>query len=111
MILTICDDRLWSQMVARAWSDEAFMERLRLHPRSVLADYGVEAPLDTEIVEGAEARVAEEGDSLRLVLPAGPPDDLMEEDLVGDGAGWYCAACGRCGACGCRCACRCRCVE
>jgi hypothetical protein len=45
---------------------------------------------------------------LHFVLPASPPEDLVEEDLVGGGVAWYCGACARCGRCGCGCYCRCR---
>jgi hypothetical protein len=41
------------------------------------------------------------------MLPANPPDELIEEELAGEGTAPWCAcgACGRCGACGCRCRC------
>lgn len=107
MIQRISDDMLWSQIVARAWCDEEFMKRLRSEPRAVLAEHGLELPHDKiELIEGPEAGIEDdENDLIRFVLPANPPDDLVEEDLVATGAGWYCGACGRCGACGCRCRC------
>lgn len=111
MIQQESEELLWSQVVARAWSDGAFMTRLRSEPRSVLADHGLEVPRDAavEIVEGPEVKIVHDTDSVRhFVLPFRPPDELTEEELVGDGVAWYCGACGRCGACGCRCACRCR---
>jgi hypothetical protein len=110
MIQRISEDLLWNQIVARAWSDEGFMNQLRSDPRAVLAGHGLEVPQSTEVkvVEGPEARVVDDTDSVRhFILPVSPPDELKEEDLVGAGVAWYCAACGRCGACGCRCRCRC----
>jgi hypothetical protein len=58
---------------------------------------------EVEVVLGTEVEVDDTDSVRRFVLPASPPDELMEEDLVG-GAVAYCA-CGRCGACGCRCRC------
>jgi hypothetical protein len=108
MIQRISEDLLWSQVVARAWSDEDFMNQLRSDPRAVLVEHGLEVPPSTEVkvVEGTEARVVAVTDSVRhFILPASPPDELTEEDLVGAGVAWYCGACGRCGGCGCRCRC------
>jgi hypothetical protein len=111
MIQRISEDLLWSQIVARAWSDEDFMNRLRSDPRAALAEYGLELPqsMAIKVVDGPEARIVEDTDSVRhFILPGNPPDDLMEEDLVGDGVAWWCAGCARCGGCGCGCrACRC----
>ena len=116
MIRQISDDLLWSQIVARAWCDEGYMRRLRSDPRNVLAEHGMEAPEGREVlvVEGAEVLVEDTDTARRLVLPAGPPDELMEEDLFGapvaqcfSAACAACAACGLCGRCACRCACRC----
>jgi hypothetical protein len=108
-----CEEQVWSQVVARAWCDEGFMSQLRSDPRAVLAEHGLEVPEDTdvEVLEGDEVQVLKNTNSkYHFILTASPPDGLSEEELVGDGVAWYCAACGRCGACGCRCACRCRCV-
>jgi hypothetical protein len=54
---------------------------------------------------GSEVRVDDVGGVRRFVLPGGPPDDLIEEDLGGGAVAWWCAGCGRCGGCGCRCRC------
>jgi hypothetical protein len=110
MIQRISEDLLWSQIVARAWSDDGFMNQLRADPRAVLAEHGLEVPhsMKVEVVEGTEARVVDVTDSVRhFILPVSPPAELTEEDLPGGGVAWYCAACGRCGACGCACRCRC----
>ena len=108
MIQQLSDDLLWSQLVARAWCDQGFMERLRSNPRAVLAENGLEVPADTEVqvVEGTEARVVDDADTVRqFILPVRPPDELTDEELVGGAVGWWCAACGRCYRCGCRCYC------
>jgi hypothetical protein len=108
MIQSMSEDLLWSQVVARAWSDEGFMERLRADPRALLAEHGLEVPEDTEVavVEGTEVKVVDETDTVRhFVLPTSPPDELIEEELAGKAVAWWCGGCGRCGGCGCRCRC------
>ena len=105
MIRGISEDLLWSQIVARAWSDEGFLERLRADPRALLAEHGLEVPEGTEVqvVEGTEVKVVDDTDTVRhFILPTSPPDELIEEELAGNTVAWYCGACGRCGACGCR---------
>src|SRR5262249_7133715 len=107
MIAQLSEELVWSQLVARAWDDADFMQRLLSDPRAVLTENGLEGPPGTEVevVLGTEVKVAD-ADGVRLfVLSAGFPDELIEEDLVGDAVAWYCGACGRCGACGCRCRC------
>jgi hypothetical protein len=108
MIRKMSEDLLWNQVVARAWCDEAFLNRLRSGPRSVLAEHGIDVPegMEVELAEGEEVAVEDADAVRRFTFPANPPDDLMDEDLVGTPAQWYCGACGgcgRCGACGCRC--------
>jgi hypothetical protein len=112
----IAEDLLWSQIVAKAWCDEGFMNRLLSDPQNVLAEHGMEFPEGTEVkvVEGAEVKVGDHTDTVRhFTFPVSPPDDLADEDLVG-GAVAQCfsgfsGACGACGRCACRCACRCSC--
>jgi hypothetical protein len=114
MLEQVSEELLWSQIVARAWSDEGFMKRLRSEPRSVLAEHGMELPEGTEVqvVEDAEVNVVQLTDTVRhFTLPFSPPEELTYEDL-GRGpvaqcfSGW-CGACGVCGRCACRCRCRC----
>ena len=113
----LSEDLVWSQIVARAWCDEGFMKRLRSDPRNVLAEHGMEVPegMEVEVVEGAEVAVVDDQNAVRyFTLPASPPDELSDEDLIASPTAWWCGAChacGACGACGCRCgACRaCRC--
>ena len=113
MVQNVSEELLWGQLVARAWCDEALMRRLRSDPRNVLAEHGLEVPegLEVRVVEGEEAKVAQETAAVRhFTLPAGPPGELTDEDLVGGAVAWWCGgcvACGACGRCACRCACRC----
>jgi len=113
MVENLSEDLLWSQVVARAWCDGAFMTRLRSDPRSVLAEHGIDVPQGTEVAveEGDEVKVEEADTVRRFTFTPNPPDELMDEDLVGGAVaqcwcGW-CAACARCGRCACRCSCRC----
>jgi hypothetical protein len=118
MIQQISEDLLWNQIVAKAWCDEALMKRLLSNPRSVVAEHGMQVPesVEVKITEGDEVKVMDDTDAVRrFILPFSPPDDLTDEDLVGETVAWCgcacgacgrcvaCAACGRCGRCGCRC--------
>jgi hypothetical protein len=108
MITQMSEEVVWYQVVARAWCDEEFMQRLVSDPMAVLAEHDLEVPpgTDVEVVFGTEVKVQDTDSVRRFILPANPPDDLIEEELVGDSVAWCgCGACGRCGACGCRCRC------
>lgn len=99
----VSQDRLWSQLIARVWSDEDYKQRLRDDPRGVLAESGIEMP------DGVDIRVVEDTANVRhIVLPSPPTDELTDEELFGNSAA-YCFS-GDCGHCGCGChRCRCRC--
>ena len=75
MIQQMSEDLLWSQIVARAWCDEAFMKRLRSDPRNVLAEHGLEVPEGTEVQveEGDEVGVEDADDGAPLYLHRLPP--------------------------------------
>ena len=108
MLTQMSEEMVWGQVVARAWCDEDVLRRLLSDPRAVLAEHDLEVPPGTEVevVLGTEVEVDETDKVHRFILPARPPEELVEEDLV-EGAVAYCAcgACGRCGGCGCRCRC------
>jgi len=108
MIAQIPVEMVWSQIVARAWCDEAFMKRLLSDPREVLAEHDLEVlpGTDVEVLLGTDVKVEDTDSGRRFILPARPSEDLIEEDLDwGAVAYCYSGACGRCGACGCRCRC------
>jgi hypothetical protein len=73
----------WGQIVARAWRDEAFRQRLLAQPAAVLAEHGLEAP------PGVQVRVVEDTEQvIHLVLPRRPavPGEVPEaalESVVG----------------------------
>ena len=97
MIAQISEELLWSQIVARAWCDEDFMQRLLSDPKAILAEHDMEVPPGTEVevMLGTEVKVDDTDGVRRFVLPASPPDELIEEELLGEEV----AYCG-CGACG-----------
>jgi hypothetical protein len=108
MIAQLSEDLVWGQIVARAWCDEDFMQRLLSDPREVLAEHDLEVPPDreVEVALGTEVKVDDLDTVRRFTLPAGPSHDLTEEELDGGAVAWcYCGGCGRCGGCGCRCRC------
>ena len=109
MIAQMSEELVWNQIVARAWCDNDFMKRLLSDPRAVLAEHDLEVPPGTEVeVEmGTEVKI-DDTDNLvrRFILPGGPSQELMEEELGGDVMAYCgCGGCGRCGGCGCRCRC------
>jgi hypothetical protein len=108
MIAQITEEQVWSQIVARAWCDDDFMQRLLSDPRAVLAEHDLEVPPGTEVevVLGTEVQVDDSDTVRRFILPARPAEELIEEDLVGPAVAYCgCGGCGRCGGCGCRCRC------
>jgi hypothetical protein len=86
-------DIQWDQIVARAWADDAFKQRLLADPAAVLKEYGV-APA------GVTIKVHESTDKvLNLTLPTKPGlEELSVEELqrVAGGTGIL-AACGTTG--------------
>jgi hypothetical protein len=108
MIAQMSEELVWNQVVARAWCDADVMKRLLEDPRAVLAEHDLEVPPGTEVeaVLGPEVRIDDDGAVRRFVLPAGPSQELEEEELGSDTVAYCgCAASGRCGGCGCRCRC------
>jgi hypothetical protein len=98
-------ERQWSQIVARAWADEAFKARLLTDPKSVFREHGLEVAPEVEV------KVVEDSEQVRhFVLPASPAGELTDEELSptagGDSFSGFSVGCGRCGRCG-RCGCGC----
>jgi Nitrile hydratase, alpha chain len=63
----------WSQVVAEAWSDDKFKERLMQDPPSARKEFGIEVPA------GVEIRVVENTDKVRYItLPPKPVADATE---------------------------------
>jgi len=70
-------NKQWGQIVARAWSDEAFKQRLLREPAAVLKEAGA------EVRPGTKVKVLEQtSDELYLLLPPRPSSEISEEDLA-----------------------------
>ena len=77
--------RQWGQVVARAWRDEGFKQRLQADPAGVLREHGIAVPV------GQQVRVVENTDQV-MHLPLPPkPRRLSDEQLdqVAGGATGY----------------------
>jgi len=63
-------------VVAKAWQDEAFKQRLLNDPHGVLQEHGLQVPA------GRQVRVVENTDQVfHLVLPQRPDGELSAEQL------------------------------
>lgn len=64
------------QVVAKAWADAAYKERLKADPAAVLAEQGLDVPDDVEV------RVVENTDNVvYLTLPPPPSEELSDDAL------------------------------
>ena len=76
--------RKLGQVVARAWTDEAFKRRLLAEPATVLREQGMDVP------PGVEVRVVENTERLHhLILPASPAEGELSEEQLAQAAGGY----------------------
>ncbi len=83
----------YGQLVARAWSDESFKQRLLAAPAAALAEQGIAVPA------GLEVRVVENSPTVvHLALPPAPSEELSDEqlDAVAAGDGLSTLACALC---------------
>ena len=72
----------YGQVVAKAWRDEAFKQRLLANPKAALAEHGLSVP------EGHEVRVVEGTERVHyLVLPPRPRD--VSDDQLDQIAGGH----------------------
>ncbi len=93
----------WSRVVARAWADDTFKDRLLSDPKAVLLEQGFETTCDVCVSEAEQPEMESTDEILYLALPP-KPVDLSEEELLPVGVAWCgCGGCGRCGRCGCGC--------
>jgi hypothetical protein len=76
--------RQWGQVVARAWTDEGFKQRLLADPKAALAEQGLAVPAGVA-VQVHEATPA----VLHLVLPP-PPSDKLDLEHLDQVAGGLC---------------------
>ena len=65
----------WGQVVAQAWSDGSYKQRLLTEPAAVMAERGLTPPT------GKQIRIVEDtADTVHVVLPA-RPSELTDEQL------------------------------
>ena len=78
----------WAKIVAKAWADEDYKQRLINDPASVLAEEGM------PVTEGVEIKVVEATDKQAwMVLPPKPEDGKIEEGAERLAAGNICIVC------------------
>jgi hypothetical protein len=69
------------EMIAKAWSDADFKQRLLADPKTALSDMGIEAP---EGMENVAIKVVEDtADTIYLVLPPQPAEGELDEGAGG----------------------------
>jgi hypothetical protein len=68
----------YGQIVARAWTDDAFKQRLIADPKSVLAEFGVHTDARKEV------RVVENDESVFYLVIPQKPGNLTAEQLESD---------------------------
>lgn len=94
--------RRLSRIIAKAWLDKGFKDRLLSDAASTLRQEGVEIP------PGVEVRIVEETDKVRyMALPPKPSsEELSDEQMADVAAGLVDAKCKcLCKGKGCNCAC------
>jgi hypothetical protein len=66
--------KAWIRVVAKAWSDEHFKQRLLDDPKTVLREHGIEMPagVDVKLVEDS-------GKTVHLILPVRPEELSLDE--------------------------------
>lgn len=62
------------QVIVKAWLDPVFKEKLKMFPKKVMSEMGVETPMDIEIevVENTAAKAY-------LTLPVAPSTDILSD--------------------------------
>jgi hypothetical protein len=80
-VATLEDQRKWTQLVKRAWTDETLKQQLLNDPASLLREHGIAIPA------GADVRVVQDKDTVACIVePVKSADDLAElttRDLSG----------------------------
>lgn len=66
-----------AQIIAKAWSNATFKQKLKANPTQVLKEFGIAIPANTscEVVENTASKVY-------LLIPAQPSGNLSEEELT-----------------------------
>jgi len=86
--------RKYAELVAKAWSDEGFKNRLKADPVGVLRQAGIQVPdgVQYEVVESTAQKTY-------IVIPPKPTEELAEDELekvAGGVCGKFDTFCGCC---------------
>jgi hypothetical protein len=93
-------DKKWSRIIAKAWADDAFRDRLLADPKAVLREQGFETSREVRVSMAESGEIKCTDEILYLTLP--PKPDISEEELLPVGVAYcYSGGCHRCGRCGC----------
>jgi hypothetical protein len=66
--------KIWAQIVVKAWSDEKFKKRLMQNPKEVLKEFGIDtSKTEYAIIEDTESKKT-------LVMPK-RPEGLSDEEM------------------------------
>lgn len=77
---------IWSQIIKKAWTDEAFKKKLLNNPNEVFKEYKVEVP------QGMQVKVIEAPLNTKvIVLPPKQSGELSQAELdkVSGSGNWY----------------------
>jgi len=88
--------KAYGQIVAKAWKDPAFANRLKSDPKAVLKEHGVEVPANVSV------KVVSSGQNeLHIPLPQKPGGELDDEHLKQVAGGECASTAGTAGTAGC----------
>lgn len=81
----------YAEVIAKAWSDESFKQKLIANPKETLKEMGVETPanMPIKVCDGSDG-------TFYLVLPKKPQENMTDEDLKkmsGGGSSYNCGFC------------------
>jgi hypothetical protein len=77
---------VWGKIIKKAWTDEAFKQRLLSHPHDVIKEYKIEIPPNVNI------KIVEAPLNTKLILlPPKQKEEIQEEELdkISGGGNWY----------------------
>ena len=69
-------EAVYGQIVAKAWTDSAFLEKLTAHPKEVLSEYGIHIPSAVTV----SVRQNAESGNVEFAIPK-KPAGINDEDL------------------------------
>ena len=67
-------DKQWSRIIAKAWADDTFKDRLLSDPKAVLLEHGIETTRDVCVSVAETSEMQSTDEILYLTLPPKPAD-------------------------------------